>query len=489
MVCICIPNPNNVEIPSDASLWLQILPPASDSMGIFTHNHLAILWNPIVSNCTNFHILPYLGEDDEDAVMFSMAIENTLVGIDCDTTTGDITCICAECNQLESHTYVRDVLSHIRGKHAYIVGGSFSMTQHLFAYHVQQALRATILESAPLILKGADSDWPTPLALVDTKGIAQLKAQTYVSNATSERPSHCVQMTLTLEAAAQEQTPKLRDYTSACTDDIIALLANLASLKFSTYFVASEIEKRVRVVVEAHHWDVSILELLSTLADLMFFNKEGHIKPVNDLLKNMQACQASRDSVLQQSDRTVATEHWVLSDDMANDCFLHWCGEFLSRELSEEQWANKALRPSWASDGRLRLNRYQRSVVGAVLRIKVGHKRVAFTIWQRGLPYLCSPGKGEPTMMRASVVEAAQWLGVLGAAWHARECEVARSDSVLLPEANSTDVVAKRRNYALSYSKTKRECSQIDSAASAQRDPCPKKSRPPPWHRRMPWKV
>ncbi len=132
-------------------------------MEIFTHKHLAIFWNPTVCNCTNFELLKYLGEDDEEAVMFSIAIVNTLAGIDCDAMTSDITCICAECNQPESHTYVRDMLSHIGRKHAYIVGGSFSMTEHLFAYDVQQALTAKIIEPAPLILTGADSGWPTPL--------------------------------------------------------------------------------------------------------------------------------------------------------------------------------------------------------------------------------------------------------------------------------------------------------------------------------------
>ncbi len=154
-----------------------------------------------------------------------------------------------------------------------------------------------------------------------------------------------------------------------------------------------------------------------------------------------------------------------------NDCFLRWCGEFLSRELTRQQWANKALRPAWGNDGRLRLNRTQRSLVSAVLRFRVGHKRVAFTIWQRGLPQLCSPGKGEPTVMRASVVEAAQWLGALGAAWHARACDITCSDSVIIPEANYADVVVKRRNYSQSYSKAKRCFSQIDSVASARRHP------------------
>ncbi len=91
--------------------------------------------------------------------------------------TSQITCICADCNQPESHTYVRDVLSHIPREQEYIVGGSFSMTEHLFAYDVQQALRAKIIEPTPLILTGADSGWPTPLALVDTKGMARLNAQ------------------------------------------------------------------------------------------------------------------------------------------------------------------------------------------------------------------------------------------------------------------------------------------------------------------------
>ncbi len=223
-------------------------------------------------------------------------------------------------------------------------------------------------------------------------------------------------MTLNRIAGAQQQTPKQRHYTSACIDDIIAMLANLASLKFSTSFVASEIEKRVRAVVEAQHWDASILEVLSTLADLMFFDKEGHIKPANDLLKNMQSCGRSREAVLQESDSAADTEHWVLSEDMVNDCFLHWCGEFLSRELTRKQWADTALRPDWSWNGKLGLDGTQRSLVSAVLRFRVGHKRVAFTIWQHGLPQLCLPGKGDPTLLQAYVQEASlagfSWRGL-----------------------------------------------------------------------------
>ena len=259
-------------------------------------------------------------------------------------------------------------------------------------------------------------------------------------------PTQCVQMRLSLKAPASkrrcyralaskrqpQRAPATERLThseqalaifhpvssTACIEDVVAVLVDFARYAFPA-MDDDAIEEAARTAVEGEHWEAAVLEVLGRLVNLMVVDKEGKTKRVDDLMSNMQGCQASRDIVLGR------TEPSELSVEMVNECFLHWVTNFLMSGLSYYQWHTQALRPRWDWDGRLKLTTEQRSLVANVLRYRVGHKRVAFTIWQLGLPSLLLPkGAGASHHWRhlhSSLAEAAAWLSRVAAAWQLRE--------------------------------------------------------------------
>ena len=270
-------------------------------------------------------------------------------------------------------------------------------------------------------------------------------------------PTQCVQMRLSLKAPASkrrcyralaskrqpQRAPATERLTqseqaltifhpvssTACIEDVVAVLVDFARYAFPA-MDDDAIEEAARTAVEGEHWEAAVLEVLGKLVNLMVVDKEGKTKRVDDLMSNMQGCQASRDIVLGR------TEPSELSVEMVNECFLHWVINFLMSELSYYQWHTQALRPRWAWDGRLKLTTEQRSLVANVLRYRVGHKRVAFTIWQLGLPsLLLAHGAGDSdhwTELYTSLAEAAAWLSRVAAAWQLREHAVDFLDAARL---------------------------------------------------------
>ena len=127
------------------------------------------------------------------------------------------------------------------------------------------------------------------------------------------------------------------------------------------------------------------LAKLSRLIDIMIAHDDGTPKDPNDTLAFMRRCAQVRDEIRPTwSDN--ATEHVELNENDVSLCYKQFGRSLLENDLLAEQWYNEKYWLRYKFPGDMYLTTFQRSFVDNLLRKKLGDKKVAVLIWQRGLP-------------------------------------------------------------------------------------------------------
>ena len=124
---------------------------------------------------------------------------------------------------------------------------------------------------------------------------------------------------------------------------------------------------------------------LSELIDIMMLHKDGSPKDANATLEFMRRCSRIREKVRPTSDDN-ATERVELNKDEVSLCYQRFGRILLTNDLLTHQRRDKRyrLRNNFAGD--TYLSTFQRSFTDNMLRKFLGSKRVAFLIWQHGIP-------------------------------------------------------------------------------------------------------
>ena len=147
---------------------------------------------------------------------------------------------------------------------------------------------------------------------------------------------------------------------------------------------------------------------LSELIDIMMLHKDGSPKDPNKTLAFMRRVAKIRRAVRATSSDN-ATEHVELDEDEVSLCYQRFGRILLTDDLTPQQKQNNKyhLRNNWPGD--TYLSSFQRSFIDSMLRKFLGDKKVAFRIWQHGMPSIVDT----PPVIRRRVDHKEHYMGML----------------------------------------------------------------------------
>ena len=178
---------------------------------------------------------------------------------------------------------------------------------------------------------------------------------------------------------------------------------------------------------------------LSKLIDIMMFHKDGSRKDANETLAFMRRVgqireevrASSRDNATERiessddgTDRVGssdnATERVELDEEQVSLCYQKFGRFLLTDHLLPHQTRDPRYRLRYDFEGDTYLSRFQRSFTDNMLRKFLGDRKVAFVIWQHGLPSIADmghatkrPGRGHATKRPGRVLDMGRLQGGL----------------------------------------------------------------------------
>ena len=154
-------------------------------------------------------------------------------------------------------------------------------------------------------------------------------------------------------------------------------------------------------------------------------DKQGDAKDFHDFMKWARGVQAIREEVIQ--DNGTGTEQAfhvpVLSKDEVQQCYRRIGRQMLENELLPHQQWDDQYELKFTKEGRMQLSNFQRSFIDSMLRRRLGDKKVAFHIWENGLPMLfdrsilqqraATEHSVTLEMLQSTLDDALQWYAAL----------------------------------------------------------------------------
>ena len=159
------------------------------------------------------------------------------------------------------------------------------------------------------------------------------------------------------------------------------------------------------------------IDKLSKVIDIMMVHKDGSPKDPNETLRFMRRCARMRKDVLFTA-RDNATERVELTEAEVSLCYQRFGRYLITHDLLEHQKKDHRYRLRNKHEGDTHLSTFQRSFVDNMLRKILGDKRVAFLIWQYGLPSIVATrhahagglsSKFDTGMLQSSLEECLRW--------------------------------------------------------------------------------
>jgi hypothetical protein len=138
---------------------------------------------------------------------------------------------------------------------------------------------------------------------------------------------------------------------------------------------------------------------LSQIVDIMMRHKDGAPKDTNTTLQFMRRCAGIREELIAEkhlpqrasSVFPYATERVELNEKDVSLCYHRLGRDLITHDLLTHQHKDKKYRLRNKFEGDMSLTGFQRSFVDHILRKFLGEKKVAFVIWQHGLPRVTDP--------------------------------------------------------------------------------------------------
>jgi hypothetical protein len=225
-------------------------------------------------------------------------------------------------------------------------------------------------------------------------------------------------------------TSKLQASTSEKIEKIVALLLWMAQDFQSTMNIydihCAALEVVIKHVDDATGGTFGSLQhasvaKLSKLIDIMMLHKDGSPKDANATLTFMRRLAKIREELrATSSDWTTegvessdnATERVELDEDEVSWCYRRFGRILLTDDLLPHQKRYNRYRLRNNFEGDTYLSTFQRSFIDSMLRKFLGDKKVAFLIWQHGIPSIADmghaterPGRGHATERPGRVLD------------------------------------------------------------------------------------
>ena len=151
---------------------------------------------------------------------------------------------------------------------------------------------------------------------------------------------------------------------------------------------------------------------LSNLIGVMLMHKDGAFKNTHETLHFMRRVASIRAQVRADN----ATERVELNEEEVSECYQRFGRVLLTHDLLPHQKQDKKYRLRNKFEGDTTLSTFQRSGTNSLLRKYLGDKKVAFRIWQRGIPSIADPSLVKRRRMDSKVLD----IGMLQSSLH--EC-------------------------------------------------------------------
>ena len=154
------------------------------------------------------------------------------------------------------------------------------------------------------------------------------------------------------------------------------------------------------------------MEVLAGVLNIMMNDKEGLLKDPKNTLEVMRQCERARHAVLGTT-RMLATNELHLHEGNVSACHKQFALDYLQNHLLPHQEHDPTYAIKWKDDGTWRFTGPQRSFINSELRKNLGHPKVAFRIWELGLPLLASTfvqGKSNTYMLHSCMSDCLDWF-------------------------------------------------------------------------------
>lgn len=155
---------------------------------------------------------------------------------------------------------------------------------------------------------------------------------------------------------------------------------------------------------------------LSELIDIMMLHKDGSPKDADATLHFMRRSAKIREE-LRATSSDNATERVELDEDEVSLCYRRFGRSLLTHDLLPHQRRDERYRLRNNIEGDTYLSGFQRSFTDSMLRKCLGDKRVAFLIWQHGIPSIADCPVDSKVldmgMLQSGLDECLQWYSCL----------------------------------------------------------------------------
>ena len=154
------------------------------------------------------------------------------------------------------------------------------------------------------------------------------------------------------------------------------------------------------------------MEMLEKVLNIMMVDREGSPKDPRKTLEFMRQCERARQAVIETKGRP-ATEQLHLDEGNVSACLRHFALDYLQNDLLPHQEDDQAYAIKWKDDGTWSFTSFQRSFINNMLRKNLGNSKVAFRIWELGLPKIASKsvqGATDECLLQSCMDDCFQWF-------------------------------------------------------------------------------
>ena len=164
--------------------------------------------------------------------------------------------------------------------------------------------------------------------------------------------------------------------------------------------------------IDCNHED---MEMLAKVLNIMMVDGEGSPKDPRKTLEFMRRCERARQAVIETEGRP-ATEQLRLNKSNVSACLRQFALDYLQNDLLPHQEADPAYAIKWKDDGTWSFTCKHRSFIKNMLRKNLGNSKVAFRIWELGLPKIASKsvqGVTDECLLQSCMDDCFQWFACL----------------------------------------------------------------------------
>ena len=155
--------------------------------------------------------------------------------------------------------------------------------------------------------------------------------------------------------------------------------------------------------------------MLAKVLNIMMVDKEGSPKDPKKTLEFLRRCERARQAVIETKGRP-ATEQLHLNESDVSACVKHFALDYLQNDLLDHQKVQTRYAIKWSNDGTWSFTGFHRYFIEYTLRKNLGNSKVAYRIWELGIPKIATKsvqGVTDKCLLQSCMDDCFQWFACL----------------------------------------------------------------------------